>query len=126
MREAIQEEITAETQIRGFEFRDFWHNHMVPSWTIEDVKVDLDDEKGNYILDDEGTYALGDFGNAVWQGQEEDRPDWLVYGYNIVPVHILYAQMMLEDPRKLVAARVPAESMDEFHAFLESVGGELA
>jgi hypothetical protein len=123
MREATQHEITAETQIRGFEFRDFWHNFMAPNWAIEDVRVDFDDEDGNYILDDEGTFRLGDFGNAVWQGNEESRPDWLVYGYDLIPVWHLYSQMKHSDPRRLIALRVPEDRMQELREFVTRIGG---
>jgi hypothetical protein len=59
---------------KGFEIRDFWINYWpknLSDWYYEsdDGTIDVEDEDGNYILEDTKIYNLKEFGPLGWQGQ---------------------------------------------------------
>lgn len=70
-------QITEDTMITGAEWRDFYLNHWPgKDWYIDDVAIEFEDENGTYVLSDDGTYRLGDFGYVCWQGPEGKPHKW--------------------------------------------------
>lgn len=111
--------ITGKTRISGVAFRDFYKNHWPAEWYIDDMSVEIEDEMGNYILPDEGEYALGDFGFAGWQAIGKSCP----FDSDQIPVWQLYAMVMtphLEE--ELVSFRIGKDKLEDLLRAAEALG----
>lgn len=111
--------ITGKTRISGVAFRDFYKNHWPAEWYIDDMSVEIEDERGNYILPDDGEYALEDFGFAGWQAIGKPCP----FGGYQIPVWQLYEMVMtphLEE--EIVSFRIGKEKLEDLLRAAEALG----
>lgn len=105
MNGATETSLTHETIISGAEWRDFYQNHWPDAFYIDDIGVDFEDDRGNYILNDRARYPFELFGKAVWQGN-----DSLPFTRGLmIDVHLLYAAIMGTDLQRIVSFRVAPE-----------------
>lgn len=79
-------EITNDTMITGAEWREFYKHNWPKNFYIDDVGIDFEDERGNYILPDDGLYRLGDFGMMGYQGPPCDEYK-SIHLYSIAPFY---------------------------------------
>jgi hypothetical protein len=98
--------ITADTIVTGAEFRDFYKNHWPKEWYVEEMPLEAEDERGEWVLPDDAKKPLKWFGYPCYQGPKNDT-----YSRGVmIEMHELYAKVMgTETPDVLVAFKIKAE-----------------
>lgn len=117
-------EINAETKILGAAFRDFYQNHWPKEFYIDDVSIDFENERGEYILPDDEEYALGGFGWAVWQGPKGTTWNGRSLGQGeMIPVWLLYTEIMGQTQTEvLVAFKIDPDRAQELIKAAQALG----
>lgn len=105
--------------ITGAQWRDFYCNHWPKEFYIDDFRVDFEDERGAYILDDAAKHPLEAFGVAVWHAREDFGP---FSSGVMINVHLLYAAIMEQEVAQLVTFKVAPEKLDALLAAAEAAG----
>lgn len=118
----IKTEITADTIVTGAEFRDFYLNHWPKDWYLEDMPYEVEDENGNWVLDDTAQRPLDWFGYARWQGPSGKGHE----SNEFKPLHELYAEVMGAQPDEvLVSIKIHPDKVNELAAAAKAIGGRV-
>jgi hypothetical protein len=119
------EPLTADSIISGAQWRLFYTRNWPKGWYNDDITIDCDDERGNYVLPDEGQYRIGDLGYAA--KSDSDAADILdTEPRELIPVHELYNAIMLKQTGYVIAfVKVPANRSEDFKAHIEAFGAEI-
>ena len=113
-------EITADTEITGAQFRDFYENHWPKGFWVEDDYIGIDDDEGNFLLSDTETYKLGGFGWA--ERSKEDTPAGEGTSFSILELYERYVQQ--KSDCVTLTIRVPKDKLQAVAEAIISSGGE--
>lgn len=69
------QQVTADTHVRGRDFRTFYQEGWDKDWYHEDSEFACEDEFGSWILPDDDIYPIGKLGHLAWQGPDRGS-DW--------------------------------------------------
>lgn len=111
--------ITGDTVITGAEFRDFYKNHWPKEWCVDEMPLEVEDERGNYVLPDDAMHPLSWFGVPSWQGPNDQGYEW----GETREMHDLYAEVTGKLPQEATASfKVHPDKLDELVAMAEKLG----
>lgn len=108
--------------IKGATWRDFYQNHWPKEFYIDDFRVDFEDERGAYILDDAAEHPLEAFGFAVWHDPRTEGP---LKDGTMVDMYLLYAAIMGVQTRQTVSFRVASDNTQALIEAAEALGAEV-
>lgn len=110
--------ITDDMKITGAQWRLFYKTLWPKDWYIDDIGVDFEDDRGNYILADDAIHALGDFGYVGYQGKDKTYESGSLF-----PVRMLYEAVMMPQMTRadILSFKVPKEKVEAFKALAASL-----
>lgn len=118
--ETQQQMITDETRITGAEWREFYlHNWPGKDWYIDDCAIEFEDQRGQYILPDDGYYRLCDFGYICWQGPD-GKPHKSCEMFPIAPFYERYLKGASQ--HDTVSFRVPKTNRGQLVTLAAKLG----
>jgi len=106
-------------RVLGKEFKE-WYATQWPSddWYHDGYEIELHGDEGNWLIEDDKFYDSNDLGNIYWQGN--GRPE------KELDLWKLFREWKKKRLVTTFVADVPNERVDEFLAFMHSVGVKVS
>ena len=118
---SLKTDIDPHDIVTGAQWRDFYCNNWPREFYIDDFRVDVEDECGEYILPDDSRHPFEAFGMGVWQERDDFGP---LSSGTMVDVHLLYAAVMDNTTKSVVSFRVDTDNLEALIAAAKAVGAE--